>query len=181
MHACKVASVMSDSAIPGTVDLQEPLSMRFPKQEYWSGLPCPPLGDLPNKPIDQTHVSCIGRQILYCWATREVQHIVCVYANSAMLSHSVVSNSVIPWTVTHQVPVYGILQVRILEWVAILFSRGSSWSRDWTRVSCVFCIARQVPLVPPGMPVFSTWIFPSSSWRLGCFIKSDFAQKTVLA
>ena len=33
--------------------------------------------------------------------------------------------------------VYGILQARILEWVAISFSRGSSWPRDQTRVSCV--------------------------------------------
>ena len=30
--------------------------------------------------------------------------------------------------------VHGILQARILEWVAILISRGSSWPRDWTRV-----------------------------------------------
>ena len=27
---------------PWTVALQAPLSMRFPRQEYWSGLPCPP-------------------------------------------------------------------------------------------------------------------------------------------
>ena len=33
--------------------------------------------------------------------------------------------------------VHGILQVRVLEWVAIPFSRGSSWSRDWTQVSCI--------------------------------------------
>ena len=33
--------------------------------------------------------------------------------------------------------VYGILQARILEWVAIPFSRGSSWPRDWTWVSCI--------------------------------------------
>ena len=33
--------------------------------------------------------------------------------------------------------VQGILQARILEWVAIPFSRGSSWPRAWTRVSCV--------------------------------------------
>ena len=36
----------------------------------------------------------------------------------------------------------GILLARILEWVAISFSRGSSWPRDWTRVSCLaggFC------------------------------------------
>ena len=32
--------------------------------------------------------------------------------------------------------VHGILQARILEWVAIPFSRGSSQPRNWTRVSC---------------------------------------------
>ena len=31
--------------------------------------------------------------------------------------------------------VHGILQARILEWVAISFSRGSSWPRGWTRIS----------------------------------------------
>ena len=33
--------------------------------------------------------------------------------------------------------VYGLLQVIILEWVAISFSRGSSWPRNWTQVSCI--------------------------------------------
>ena len=33
--------------------------------------------------------------------------------------------------------VHGVLQARILEWVAILFSRGSSWPRDQTQVSCI--------------------------------------------
>ena len=33
--------------------------------------------------------------------------------------------------------VHGILQARMLEWVAISFSRGSSWPRDWTQVSCI--------------------------------------------
>ena len=33
---------------PWTVPCQGPLSMGFPEQEYWSGLPCPPLGDLPK-------------------------------------------------------------------------------------------------------------------------------------
>ena len=32
---------------------------------------------------------------------------------------------------------HGISQARILEWVAISFSRGSSWSRDWNCVSCI--------------------------------------------
>ena len=37
---------------------------------------------------------------------------------------------------------HGILQARILEWVAFPFSRGSSQPRDWTQVSCIagrFC------------------------------------------
>ena len=47
--------------------------------------------------------------------------------------------------------VHGILQVRILEWVASPFSRGFSWPRDQIRMSC---INRQVllPSEPPGSP-----------------------------
>ena len=33
--------------------------------------------------------------------------------------------------------VHGISQARILEWVAISFSRGSLWLRDWTHISCI--------------------------------------------
>ena len=41
-----------------------------------------------------------------------------------------------PWTVAHQAPLsMGILQARILEWVAMPSSRGSSHPRDWTQVS----------------------------------------------
>ena len=39
---------------PWTVALQAPLSMGFCRQEYWSGLPCPPLGDLPHPEIKPT-------------------------------------------------------------------------------------------------------------------------------
>ena len=53
-----------------TVAHQAPLSMGFPRQEYWSGLPFPSLGDL-SRPRDWTWVFCIGRRILYHWATRE--------------------------------------------------------------------------------------------------------------
>ena len=37
--------------------------------------------------------------------------------------------------------VHGILQARILDQVAISFSRGPSWPRDLTRITCVFCTA----------------------------------------
>ena len=40
---------MFDSCMtPWTVAHQAPLSMQFPRQEYWSGLPFPSPGDLPN-------------------------------------------------------------------------------------------------------------------------------------
>ena len=38
--------------------------MRFPRQEYWSGLPFPPPGDLPDPGIEP---ESLGRQILYHW------------------------------------------------------------------------------------------------------------------
>ena len=40
--------------------------------------------------------------------------------------------------------VHGVPQARILEWVAISSSRESSWPRDWTPISYVSCIGRQI-------------------------------------
>ena len=37
---------------PWTVARQAPLSMEFPREEYWSGLPFPPPGDLPKPGIE---------------------------------------------------------------------------------------------------------------------------------
>ena len=50
-----------------TVALQAPLSRELSRQEYWSGLPFPPSGDLPDPGIEPASltVSCIGRQVLY--------------------------------------------------------------------------------------------------------------------
>ena len=53
MQACSVISVESNSLQPQwTIARQAPLSMDwFSRQEYWSGLPCPPPGDLPDPGI----------------------------------------------------------------------------------------------------------------------------------
>jgi len=40
--------------------------------------------------------------------------------------------------------VHGISQARILEWVAISFSRVSSWPKDQTHISCISCIGRWI-------------------------------------
>ena len=47
MHAKSLSRVHLFETL-GTVACQVPLSMGLSKQEYWSGLPCPPPGDLPN-------------------------------------------------------------------------------------------------------------------------------------
>ena len=46
---------------PCTVAFQAPLSMGFPKQEYWSGLPSPSPGDLPNPGIEPMSPALAGR------------------------------------------------------------------------------------------------------------------------
>ena len=81
---------------------------------------------------------------------------ICMLHNACVLSHfSCVRLLVTPWTVAHQVPLsLGILQSRILEWVALPSSRGSPRSRDWTCVSYVSWIGRRVLYLPspPGKP-----------------------------
>ena len=47
-------SVMSDSANSWTIAHQFPLSLGFPRQEYWSGLPFLPPGDVPDLGIEPT-------------------------------------------------------------------------------------------------------------------------------
>ena len=61
-----VHSVVPDFVTPWTVARQASLSMEFPRQKYWNGLPFPPPGDLPDRGMES--VSCISfmdRRILY--------------------------------------------------------------------------------------------------------------------
>ena len=63
------------------------------------------------------------------WIKNDVICILYIYHICAMHSHSFMSDSLLPhgWTVAHQAPLsIGILQARILEWVAMPSSRGSS-------------------------------------------------------
>ena len=52
---------------PWTAAYQAPLSLRFSRQEYWSGLLCPPPGDLPDPGIEPETLTftCTGRRDLY--------------------------------------------------------------------------------------------------------------------
>ena len=52
--------------------------------------------------------------------------------------------------------VHGIVQARILEWVAIPFSRGSFQTRDQTQVSCI--AGKSNRLSHQGSPLFATYV-----------------------
>ena len=54
---CEVASVMSNCTTLWTAALKTPLLVGFYRQEHWSGLPCPPPGDLPNPGIKPTSLT----------------------------------------------------------------------------------------------------------------------------
>ena len=66
--------------------------------------------------------------------------------HTCMFSHSIMPQFfVTPWTIACQAPLsIEFFQARILEWVAISYSRGSSRPRDQTHVSCVSCTGREI-------------------------------------
>ena len=116
-----------------TVAYQASPSMGFSRKEYWSGLPLPSPGDLPDPGIalrspalraDALPSEPPGKpQYTYYTAAKSLQS--CLTLCDPMDCSPPGSS------------VHGILQARTEEWVAISFSRGSSWPRDQTWVSCV--------------------------------------------
>ena len=74
-----------------------------------------------------------------------------VFTLLLLLSHSVVAGSVC-LDGSPQAPLsMGILQARLLEWIAMPASRGSAQPRDWTQVSCI--AGRFFTTEPPGKPM----------------------------
>ena len=100
-----------------TVAHQASLSLGFPRQEYQSGLPCRPVGDLPNpgiKPTSLTSPALAGR-FFTTGATWEAQSMYTMKKWSEVKSLSRVRLFVTPWTVAYQAPSMG-------------FSRQEYWS-----------------------------------------------------
>ena len=88
---CSLKKLKSNShvrlfAIPWIVVYQAPPSRRFPRQEYWSGLPFPSPGDLPDPGIESSICFTI-------WATREDQLTITITGvnSSSDLPHLLIS------------------------------------------------------------------------------------------
>ena len=81
-----------------TVARQAPLSMGFSRQEYWSGLPCPSPGDLPDLGIEP--ISAALQADSLPWATREALyvniHLVSWLTLSKIVSYSALYPSSLP-------------------------------------------------------------------------------------
>ena len=114
---------------------QAPLSMEFSRQEYWNGLPFPTPGVLPNpgiRPVSLVSPALAGRFLSLAPPGKSFSRKVKVLV--AQLNPTLCD------PMDYSPPgfsVPGIFQARILEWVAIPFSRGPSCPRDQTQVSCI--------------------------------------------
>ena len=122
------------------VACQVPLSMEFFRQEYWSGLAFPSSGNLPNPGIDQCmNVKSESEVAQLCPALSDPMD--CSLLGSSI--HGIFQARVLEWIAISfsrgssqpSSSIHGIFQVRILEWVGIPFSRGSSQPRDGTLVA----------------------------------------------
>ena len=138
--------------------------MGFFRQEYWSGLPLPPPGALPDPGVEPTVscISCIGRQILYHCATWEVPRVFML-----LLSHfSRVQLCATPQTAAHQAPP-SLGFFRQEHWSGLPFpspmheSEKSKWSR-----SVVSNSSRPHGLQPTRL--LRPWDFPGKSTGVGC-------------
>ena len=81
MCVCSVAQLCPTLGTPWTVALQAPLSMEFPWDEYWSGLPFPPPGDLLDPGIESLSIAWQAASLhlrsLFCRETGNSQVIEC--------------------------------------------------------------------------------------------------------
>ena len=93
--------------------------------------------------------------------------------------------SATPWTVTHQAPLsMEFFQTRILEWVTLSSSRGSSLPRNWTFVSYVSCIGRRIlyhqrHLGSPPLNSFSVLSFVNPALIHACTTRSFYKSMTI--
>ena len=108
-----------------TVVHQAPLSMGFSRQEYWNGLPFPPPEIFP---IQGSNLS------LLCLLHWQAGSLPLAPPGKPTVKWRLLSCA---WffATPMDYTVQGILQARILEWVAVSFSRGSSQPRDQIQVS----------------------------------------------
>ena len=113
-----------------TVACHAPLSMGFSRQVYWYALPFPSPGDLPNPGIQHQSPALSGGFFTIELPGKPLSG---YWSESVSCS---IASTLWAWSVLQAPLSMEFFRPRILEWLAIPFSRGFSRPRDWSRVSC---------------------------------------------
>ena len=165
--ACACAQLLSHIQLfltPETVACQAPLSMRFPREEYWSRLPFPSLEDLPTPGIEPGFSALQADSLL-------LNHLGSPkgFAAAAAAANSLQSCLTLCDPIDGSPPsspVSGILQAKTLEWVAISFSNAWKWKVKSKRE-----VAQSDSYRPHGLQptrLLRPWDFPGKNTGLGC-------------
>ena len=97
-------------------------------------------------PPHPPHLTPLGHHRAPSWAPRAIQHLATSHLFYTCMCIQLLSH-VWPDFMDCSLPsstVHGIFQATVLQWVAISFSRRSSWAGYWTCISCVCCTGRWV-------------------------------------
>ena len=129
MHACLLScfSLIQLYVTLWTVAPQAPLSMGFSRQEYWSGFPYPPPGDLPDPWIKPRSV--MSPALAGGFFTTSVTWEALTQGESEVAQSCLTLCNPMDYSLPGS-SIHGIFQARIPEWVAISFSWRSSQPRD---------------------------------------------------
>ena len=125
---------------PWTIAHQAPLCMGFPRQEYWSGLPFPFPGDLPDPGIEPMSPALTGGFFTSELSGKPQRRTAASAAAAAAAAKSLQSCLTLCEPIDSNPPgstIPGILQPRVLELVALYFSGRSPQARDQTQVSSI--------------------------------------------
>ena len=141
---------------PMNVACQAPLSMGFSRQEYWSGLPCPPSGALPGPGIKPRLLRSPAQ-------AGSLPLVPPAAAAESLQSCPTLCDPIDGSPLGSSAP--GILQARTLKWVAVSFSNAWKWKGKGKSLSRVRLLATP-RTEDPRLP--HPWDFPGKSTGVGC-------------
>ena len=146
---------MSDSVTFWTVPHQDPLSMEFSRQEYWSGLPFPSPGDLPDPGIQPRSPTSQVDSLPFEPSGKPPHN--SIYLSSVQFSCSVMSDSCNPMTAVCHASLSITNSQSLLELMSIELVMPFSHL-----ILC--CPLLLLPSVFPSIRVFSNMSVPCIRW-----------------
>ena len=144
---------MSDTVTRWTIARQASLSMKFSRREYWSGLPCPPPGDLPKPGTEPTSPALAGE--FFTTSTTWEAHVyicavLCFVSHVLTLCVSVDCNP--PGSSVHA---DSLCKNAGMGCYALLQGIFPSQRLNLHLLHLLHSQASSLPLAPPGKPIYT--------------------------